>query len=31
MKRLKVEEACGEFHHPDQGLADQIEELAEAC
>ncbi|MFE9454523.1 hypothetical protein [Streptomyces sp. NPDC006739] len=29
--RLKVEEACGEFHHPDQRLADQIEELADAC
>ncbi|MFJ5035703.1 hypothetical protein ACIQB5_48715 [Streptomyces sp. NPDC088560] len=29
--RLKVEDACGEFHHPDQRLADQIEELADAC
>lgn len=29
--RLKVEEVCGEFHQPDQRLADQIEELADAC
>lgn len=27
VERLKVEEACGEFHHPDQRLA----ELADAC
>ncbi|MGD1221986.1 MULTISPECIES: hypothetical protein [Streptomyces] len=34
VERLKVEEAeeiGGEFHHPDQRLADQIEELADAC
>jgi hypothetical protein len=29
--RLKVEEACGELYHPDQRLADQIEELADVC
>ncbi|MGW2952829.1 hypothetical protein [Streptomyces eurythermus] len=28
VERLKVDEACGEFHHPDQQLADRIEELA---
>ncbi|MEU5093041.1 hypothetical protein [Streptomyces sp. NPDC021356] len=31
VERLKVEEVCGEFHHPDQQLADQIEELAAPC
>ncbi|WEO92659.1 hypothetical protein A6P39_000095 [Streptomyces sp. FXJ1.172] len=31
VERLKVEDACGEFHHPDQRLADQIEELADVC
>ncbi|MFF7098492.1 hypothetical protein ACFY9A_39955 [Streptomyces rubradiris] len=28
VERLKADEACGEFHHPDQQLADRIEELA---
>ncbi|MGW7823583.1 hypothetical protein ACWGLF_36905 [Streptomyces puniciscabiei] len=31
VKRLKVDGACGEFHHPHQRLADQFEELAGAC
>ncbi|WP_037851372.1 hypothetical protein [Streptomyces sp. NRRL S-340] len=31
VERLRVEEVCGEFHHPDQRLADQIEELAAPC
>lgn len=31
VEHLKVEDACGEFHHPDQRLADQIEDLADAC
>ncbi|MEV4342726.1 hypothetical protein [Streptomyces sp. NPDC049590] len=28
VERLEVDEACGEFHHPDQQPADRIEELA---
>ncbi|MFJ8150331.1 hypothetical protein ACIQ6R_35650 [Streptomyces sp. NPDC096048] len=32
VERLKVEELAGApFHHPDHRLADQIEELADAC
>jgi hypothetical protein len=30
VERLKVDEACGEFHHPDQRLADHIDVLADA-
>ncbi|MDX2836999.1 hypothetical protein ACH3XX_44025 [Streptomyces scabiei] len=29
--RLRVEEAAGEFHHPDPRLADQIEDLVNSC
>ncbi|MDG5808578.1 hypothetical protein P9869_39225 [Streptomyces ossamyceticus] len=29
--RLKVDEAAGEFHHPDHYLVDQIEELVNRC
>ncbi|WEO93441.1 hypothetical protein A6P39_005070 [Streptomyces sp. FXJ1.172] len=29
--RLRVEEAAGEFHHPDRRLADQIEQLVDTC
>ncbi|MDX3681836.1 hypothetical protein, partial [Streptomyces scabiei] len=28
---LRVEEAAGEFHHPDPRLADQIEDLVNSC
>ncbi|MFD8376912.1 hypothetical protein ACFV2Z_40250 [Streptomyces sp. NPDC059688] len=31
VERLKVDEAAGEFHHPDHRLADQIDELVDAC
>ncbi|MFD4973151.1 hypothetical protein [Streptomyces sp. NPDC058424] len=32
IERLKVDEVAGaQFHHPDHRLADQIEELADAC
>ncbi|GHE11019.1 hypothetical protein [Streptomyces alanosinicus] len=31
VERLRVDEAAGEFHRPDQRLADQIEELVDAC
>ncbi|WP_432029891.1 hypothetical protein [Streptomyces sp. 1222.5] len=31
VERLKVDEAAGEFHHPDPCLADQIDELVGAC
>ncbi|MFF8868332.1 hypothetical protein ACF08B_40610 [Streptomyces sp. NPDC015139] len=30
-ERLKVDEAAGECHHPGHRLADQIDELVDAC
>ncbi|MER7921371.1 MULTISPECIES: hypothetical protein [unclassified Streptomyces] len=31
VERLEVEHVHGEFHHPDQALADQLEEFSASC